>query len=145
MEYYLREAALADMDLYYEWVNDAAVRRASFSSAPIDYAEHQAWFRQAVASDKNRMFVLIGGGKPLGQVRLTEVNGAQFISYSIDRRARGRGLGKTILKLAARKLARGTVLVGEVRTENAASIAVFSALGYRREDKGERVIFRLIV
>ena len=62
MEYYLREAVLADMDLYYEWVNDAAVRRASFSSAPIVYAEHQAWFRQAVASDKNRMFVLIGGG-----------------------------------------------------------------------------------
>lgn len=62
MEYYLREAALADMDLYYAWVNDAAVRRASFSSAQIGYAEHQAWFRQAVASDKNRMFVLIGGG-----------------------------------------------------------------------------------
>lgn len=58
---------------------------------------------------------------------------------------RGRGLGKTILKLAAEKLARGTLLVGEVRLENAASIAVFSALGYRREDKGERVIFRLIV
>lgn len=64
MEYYLREAALADMDLYYEWVNDAAVRRASFNSAQVGYAEHQAWFRQAVASDRNRMFVLIGGVSP---------------------------------------------------------------------------------
>lgn len=139
---YLREAVASDMELYLTWVNDSAVRAASFCSEPIERAEHESWFARALSDTRNRMYVLIGGGKPLGQVRLTkDAAGAYTIDYSVDRAARGRGYGRLLLELVEAKVAPGTRLIGEVRAGNVASLAVFTALGYAREDRADRVVF----
>lgn len=59
----------------------------------------------------------------------------------MDRAARGRGYGRLLLELVEAKVAPGTRLIGEVRPENSASLAVFTALGYAREDRADRVVF----
>lgn len=39
----LRKAEQSDMDLLFEWANDPAVRKNSFRSDPIPYADHVKW------------------------------------------------------------------------------------------------------
>ena len=43
---YLRVADWGDVDLLFSWANDKEVRKNSFSSEPICYEEHLAWFRK---------------------------------------------------------------------------------------------------
>ena len=134
----LRPATVDDMMLYFRWVNDPAVRAGAFQSGTIDLATHRAWFARALADENVWMRVLVAEGVPVGQVRLLfealahdDADGrVALIDYSVAAEQRGRGYGRALLALVEREVPQGTVLVGQVKEENAASRRTFLALGY---------------
>jgi len=135
MSEYLRLATLDDMDLLFEWANDEAVRKNSFSSEKILYENHQKWFSNLLKKENCRQYLYCVGENPIGQVRITAEGTAAEIGYSICASHRGRGYGKKMLQLAYKQvrqdLPQVQTLFGRVKPENSASSKVFLDLGYK--------------
>ena len=135
----LRPTTADDMMLYFQWVNDPAVRAGAFQSEMIDIATHHIWFARAIADKNVRMWVLLANGAPVGQVRLTfESVGEKgtfeksvaLIDYSVAAEQRGHGYGREMLALMECEVPQGMILVGQVKEENVSSRRTFIALGY---------------
>ena len=131
---YLRRADREDVELFFRWVNEPAVRENSFNTEPIPWESHQKWFEKVLADDGVRIYVLMQDNLPVGQVRLSFEDNKWQISYSIASAYRGQGYGKLILRLAENELVNtghiGEELYAEVKIHNTASQRIFSRLGY---------------
>ena len=131
---YLRRAGREDVEIFFKWVNEPAVRANSFNTEPISWESHQKWFEEVLADDEVRIYVLMQDNLPVGQVRLVFEDSTWQISYSIASAYRGRGYGKRILQLAENELINkgrnGEKLFAEVKTHNTASQRIFNSLGY---------------
>ena len=132
---YLRRADREDVELFFRWVNEPAVRENSFNTETILWENHQKWFETALADDSVRIYVLMQDSIPVGQVRLVFEDSKWQISYSIVSAYRGQGYGKIILQLAENELIKdghaGDNLFAEVKADNIASQRIFIRLGYR--------------
>ncbi|MBD5531472.1 MAG: UDP-2,4-diacetamido-2,4,6-trideoxy-beta-L-altropyranose hydrolase [Lachnospiraceae bacterium] len=141
---YFRNVKEADKELLFTWANDAETRRQSFSSDPITWDEHAAWFARTQADTDSPHWIFMvcdeegDDEQPVGVLRLTrDRNGAAYrISQSIAPAWRGNGLGSLILTLAKRWAAAlcptCRELYGEVKAENIASVRCFEKAGYER-------------
>ena len=133
----LREATEADARLYFGWANEAETRRQSLSVAPISWDAHRKWFEGKLADPDCRLFVLVRGGVPAGQVRFDLRGEEAVISYSVDKNFRGQGLGGKMLLMGIGRLKaeRGGAIrriSGVVKLGNKASIHIFEQLGFRK-------------
>jgi UDP-2,4-diacetamido-2,4,6-trideoxy-beta-L-altropyranose hydrolase len=133
----VRRAGAGDCRLLWEWVNDPAVRAASFSRAPIAWQDHQAWFARKI-SDPNTL-LLIGEdyeGQPIGQFRLDWRSEAEGnIDVSVAPGARGSGYGHKLIDLSVRRVFATTSterVHAFIRLENHASIRAFERAGFSR-------------
>lgn len=127
---YLRAAEEDDMMLLYRWVNDPSVRQSAFQSEAIPLEEHKAWFFAALQNPNIKIFILTDGNEAVGQVRINIEKGEQLIDYSVDGETRGKGYGKTLLRLLETVCCREKPLVGRVKSNNIVSQCVFESLGY---------------
>lgn len=146
MDLYLREVTEADMDLLFQWANDPDVRRNAFHTEAIPYETHVKWFHRMLENEAVHLYILCRAGEPVGQIRLDVGDGAAVIDYSIAPAYRGRGFGKTLLALAkeqAVKITGVTKLIGQVKTENSASVSVFEKCGYARREEENYITFVL--
>ena len=133
----LREAVKEDLERYFEWANDAAVRANSFTTKPITLEEHTKWFLSKIEDDKTALYVMEADGIPVGQIRLALEQDKAVISYSIAAQYRGMGYAGEMLALVEEKVSEYypeiKELVAEVKTENEASCKQFEKLGYEKE------------
>ncbi|HET9613617.1 MAG TPA: GNAT family N-acetyltransferase [Candidatus Limnocylindrales bacterium] len=139
----LRPATAADADLLLAWANDPSVRAASLQSDPIDRGTHVAWLASRLASDACRIWIGVEpGGRAVGVIRFErDDDGRAVVSISVDRDARGRGYGATLLALGLAASAAALEPAGYrawVRPGNAASLAMFERAGFRRVEPGSR-------
>ena len=142
MNIYLKPADIGDCDILFEWANDPETRRQSFNSNPIAYEDHVSWFNSKLQSPDSRIFILYSDDSPCGTIRLDRINDSSsfLISYNIAPQARGRGLGKEILRLAFKEVSTPSALVAFVKPENIASRHCFESLGFRRSEESENEI-----
>ncbi|MDP4277262.1 MAG: UDP-2,4-diacetamido-2,4,6-trideoxy-beta-L-altropyranose hydrolase [Bacteroidota bacterium] len=147
--YTVRKAGSADVDLYFNWANDAAVRQNSIQTVPIAYESHVGWFRRKLNQPDTFLFVIEQAGTPVGQIRFDyEVDSQSYtIGYSVDAAFRGQGLGKLVVKLGIEQLVKEVAsvrskanpevppcrrLTALVKAGNQASGKVFEALSFSR-------------
>jgi len=128
----------------WEWANDPLLRSLSFSSDPIPWNSHVAWFERAL-QDPNVQFYIAESGVPVGLARFELENGETVISVSIAREYRRRGLGRELIELASGRMLNDNGIAAihaYIKPENAASISAFAAAGYEQlgevEVKGAR-------
>lgn len=137
MREYLRAATIQDMDLLFEWANDAEVRRNSFSSELIPYEEHVQWYEKLLKSPMHRQYIYVCGDMPVGQVRIAIDGNNAEISYSIAPQYRGRGYGKRLLEALPEQVKKDfeqvAHLTGRVKIDNLASQQAFFKAGYREK------------
>ena len=130
-----RPARLDDEAIILHWANDSLVRKNAFRPGAIDPDTHRAWFRERVRHlDSCRIYILeTSEGFPVGQVRFEQSAEGWEIDYALDPLARGRHLGKALLKTALLALSRdlkNALLLGRVKRLNVPSRKVFEALGF---------------
>jgi UDP-2,4-diacetamido-2,4,6-trideoxy-beta-L-altropyranose hydrolase len=130
----LRVASEEDGLLLWQWANDAVTRRNSFTSEPISWVTHQAWYAARLASPDTRLWILELQKVPVGQIRYDRTDASMArISFSIAPAYRGIGLGTQLLSLSAdragRELKVGTV-EGITFAENRASNHAFVKAGF---------------
>lgn len=130
----VRRARADDVQLLWKWANDPEVRAASFSSTPIPWETHIAWF----AEKFDKSIILIAEddhGIPLGQVRF-DLNGCEAdLNISLAKEKRGFGLAVPVIEAAMSELfanRKYELVHAFVKPENAASARAFEQAGFRR-------------
>lgn len=141
-QYQLRHADAADAALYFDWVNDPAVRQNAIHPGPIVWDTHVAWFERRLQDPDSYLYLLCtAAGEPVGQVRV-EFEGVAspgIIDYSLAPTHRGQGLGQVLLRQALQRLRHerptlaGRAVLGQVKASNAASARVFEQLRFMRQ------------
>jgi UDP-2,4-diacetamido-2,4,6-trideoxy-beta-L-altropyranose hydrolase len=134
----LRPTRAEDAALLFHWANEPSTRRASLSSAPVRWESHVAWLAARLHDPAHALFVLEQGEEALGQVRFADEGDRWRLSYGLDPRARGRGLGRQLVTAGLAAIAgRGPVTVlAEVKADNVASIETFRRLAWQEGAHG---------
>lgn len=130
----LRPARVSDARALLRWRNDATAYRHFLADRPVATEEHERWLKTALRDPKRRLFVIELDRAPAGQVRLDLGRGGRAdISITVDRKARGRGVGPAALRAAAARARRLGVLRLEalVAADNPGSAIAFLKAGYR--------------
>lgn len=135
-DFHLRPAEPDDARLLFEWANDAAVRRSSFSSSPITWQEHCLWFAQKLAEPREIILMCeADAGTPVGTVRFHESSPGEFqIGVTVSPVWRGRHAAPHLLKKAVRYLPENRNVRrvhAFIKKENTASRRSFESAGFR--------------
>ncbi len=132
----LRPAQAADCRLLWEWANDPLTRAASFSSEPIPWQEHVAWFNARLNESRTFFFIgLDGAATPIGQIRFEIDCESATVSVGLAPVSRGRGYGSHLIRLASRQLFGTTAtrrIHAYVKPINLPSVNAFTRAGYIR-------------
>jgi RimJ/RimL family protein N-acetyltransferase len=139
----LRPADLSDEARLLEWRNEPATRAASLMPGEISAADHHAWLVRRLADDGSALFIVLDDLEPVGQVRLDRRgDGLAEVSIGLAPEARGRGVGREALRLAALEAPRveATTLSALVKADNEASLRSFAAAGYREFGRRDDVV-----
>ncbi|RZK26346.1 MAG: UDP-2,4-diacetamido-2,4,6-trideoxy-beta-L-altropyranose hydrolase [Flavobacterium sp.] len=134
----LRQAQASDVDVTFNWATDKIVREFSFNKEEIGYHEHCKWFLSKIDEDTCYYYIGDFQGKTLGTIRFEVKDGLAIISYLVDPKFHGGGLGLILLKkgIEALLLENDRVvktIVGYVMPQNVASSKAFRNLGFTQE------------
>lgn len=142
----LRPANVLDINQTFTWASNKNIRRYSFNQEEIQFNAHSTWFISKLKNENCKYYILeniLGTG--LGSIRLDVENDSATISYLIDEKFFGRGLGTKIIKLLVNKIKEEKqnikTLIGYVQQENLASVRIFEKLGFENEKVGPTIKF----
>lgn len=141
----LRPVQLDDIDQTFSWVNNPTIRKHAFQKDPVLWENHQSWFVQKFNSPECHYYILEGpNGASLGSIRIDQSNDVGTISYLLDPKYHGQGLGIALLTLVVPNLLATGIktLIGEVLPQNSASVAIFEKLGYDSTFVSDRIRFK---
>jgi UDP-2,4-diacetamido-2,4,6-trideoxy-beta-L-altropyranose hydrolase len=129
-----RYANESDTRQYFDWANDPDVRANAHLTSVIQWENHLEWFTKKISSDNTLMLVFYLGTTAVGQVRVEWENSQGLIDFSVDKRFRGKSLGKKMIAATAalvEDLYSDRVLVAEVKDTNVASAKTFETTGFK--------------
>ncbi|MGX7668335.1 GNAT family N-acetyltransferase [Flavobacterium pedocola] len=100
---WFRKATEEDVELYFTWANDPAVRSNSYATESIPYENHVNWFKSKV-KDENCFMVIFQDheNQNIGQVRIQKTNAVSaIIGVSADENHRGKGYAAKMIAKAS--------------------------------------------
>lgn len=131
----LRRATLDDLQQLFTWVNDPAVRRASFRSAVISLSEHTQWFQARLDDPASTIYIASNAdGQPLGMARFERAAQIATISVSVAAEFRGTHRGTRLIDLACRRyfFEHDTLeIIAQIKPDNEASYRAFRNVGFQ--------------
>jgi UDP-2,4-diacetamido-2,4,6-trideoxy-beta-L-altropyranose hydrolase len=129
----LRRATADDCHTFWVMANDSTVRQNSFSTDPIPWDVHQAWFKKTLADPECVLLVVMRGQQVAGQVRFNIDGSHSVISISVVKEMRGRGLGSRVIQCASQYIFDALPVQrihAYIKPENQTSITSFQKAGY---------------
>ncbi|WDP89828.1 MAG: GNAT family N-acetyltransferase [Desulfobacter sp.] len=132
----LRPATMADADITMEWRNDPDTRKSSRNTSPVEREEHLVWLACVLADSNRQLLIAQEAGVPVGTVRADLSGGVWELSWTTAPQARGRGVAKQMVALAAGRIS-GPVRA-EIKKNNPASarIAEYAGMDFIGEENG---------
>jgi spore coat polysaccharide biosynthesis predicted glycosyltransferase SpsG/RimJ/RimL family protein N-acetyltransferase len=137
----MRKATPEDVDLYFRWANEPAVRASSFHSEEIPYENHVAWYAKRMQDASSHLFLFEWDGVPCGQVRIQDEAEGAIVGISLDEQFRGRGLSPEMLVRACAaffRVSKTDRIIAYIKYDNKASQNAFLAAGFQLE--GDSVV-----
>ena len=131
----LRKANALDLDITYSWATNPKIREYAFNQNEISFKDHQNWFLNKINDATCFYFLLEESGNPLGSIRFDIKNKEAIISYLIDPKYHGNGLGvyileKGIAEFLTFKKNKELEIIGFVLDSNIASVKAFEKLNF---------------
>ena len=131
----LRRANRDDEVLLWRWVNDSAVRAASFQTRLISQEEHAAWFARKINAAQAAIYVAEDhDGTPVGQFRVEwDTNAEAKVDVSVAPEKRGCGIAADLIAKATEMASHDTGVQrfhAYIRPENHSSIRAFEKAGF---------------
>jgi len=135
----LRLATSDDAERLLQWRNQPFYLRNSTSQAPVTLEEHQVWFTRALNNPDQKIFIVVQGDEPIGQVRFDRNQDLAVISVYLVEERTGKGLGIEAIRRgtqAAFKEWNLAKIVACIRQDNLHATRAFAKAGYT-ESKGD--------
>lgn len=129
----LRPATPEDAGRLLEWRNDPDTRAASVNESTVDWQVHIKWFEASLSSPTRRLLIAEEGMVPVGVLRFDTIGDVEELSWIVAPEARGRGIAKRMLKLAAEMARRR--MIANIKETNTASQRAAAAAGFKLEFK----------
>lgn len=131
----LRNPELSDAELLLSWRNEPLVRKFSKNQELISVNSHKEWLEARISKlQLEPFFIFHLEESPVGYVRFDSITKNEFhISYLVDPKFRGRGLGIRILLEGIRELNVSfptAILNAWVSDDNFASQKTFEVLRF---------------
>lgn len=140
---------LSHIDLIYQWANEEETRKYAFHTEQIEYSTHQRWMREKLKDANCLFYICCNHAENIGLIRVDVLKEQGLISYSVDKRYRGRGYGKRMLHLLEQEITNhpkwnGNIkeLLARVKYENLPSQRCFEKLGYKRMEFEQYIEYR---
>ena len=151
MELLMRDVSITDSELLLAWRNEANVQKVSRQKRHLSIREHSEWLSTRLSLLSNQPFLIFETeGLKVGIVRFDfDFVLKHFeINITVNPLLRGKGFGKSILKLAIDNCITkhpGTDFYAEVHKNNSASRVLFLKCGFKElEPRGEFLVFKRI-
>ena len=134
-EYYIKNSKFREIDKndclkIFEIANDEDVRASSFSSEKIELETHKKWFKSILKNDLIKFLVLEYDGEIIGQLRFDFDEKYPVISISLNKKYRGLGLSKYLLRKGIEYLGEFDKIVAYIKKDNVKSISFFKSMGF---------------
>ena len=131
----IRKATIDDLNILFDWVNEKTTRLYSLQSKDILFSEHKEWFTNALTDYNCFIYIFCHGTLNIGQVRFNLQDSNYMIDYSLDKKFRGKGYGKTMLSMAMQEIKKMNIanivsFKAIVKTDNEPSLKIFTQLGF---------------
>ena len=69
----LRVIKPSDLNILFEWRNNKHIISLSASQKGVTLVEHTKWFNHIIVSPSTKIFIILNGQKPIGQVRFDKI------------------------------------------------------------------------
>lgn len=126
----LRLAEAADTDWLFDLQCQPATRAFALNPEPPSLDDHRAWMAATLDNPNRLLLIAEFDAAPAGMLRFDRAADGFVVSIAVDSARHGQGIGGAMLALA-RRLVRHRDLIATVLPENSASLALFTAAGYR--------------
>lgn len=130
----LRLANIEDTQDILRWRNDPLTRAMSRNNDIIEDTQHRIWFNQALQDSKRLFLVGMYAEKKIGMVRFDQQQLKRWeINICLAPEARGKGMGKLILKSALLHFLSQypeASIIADIKKINLASLRLFESMGF---------------
>lgn len=130
----LRRATMADAELLFVWRNDPLTRKNSRNTDEVPWPAHLSWLADTLKRDDRLLLIGDNGQMPVGTVRFDRHDDYQEISWTGSPVLRGHGASKEMAVNACRLI--DEAIVAEIRFDNAPTINMIKACGFRQTSVG---------
>lgn len=143
----VRRASSEDIELTYEWASNEAIRANSFSKHLISKEEHTNWYLKKISESNCYYFIFNSFEESIGSIRFDNIERRLKISYLLDPKYHGQGLGTIILYKGIEFLYNNNLLnniseiYGEVFLNNIPSLMAFRRLGFSEQKLDKYYVF----
>lgn len=136
MGIYLRNVELSDIKVLFKWRNHPLVRKNSFNSNLISWAEHAEWFETKTKELGTTIYMACSGEDKIGTIRFEYKDDAVKVSVMLNPDYIGKGLSSEVIMLAVKKYLNNAKefdkpLIAEVKRGNTASVKAFEKVGFK--------------
>lgn len=124
----------------FAWRNAPEVRRFAHNPAPLNVAEHRAWFAASLTKPERHLLICTQQQAAVGVVRFDRSENQALVSIYLAPEHLGRGLGVWVLRAAEAWLRQHQPdirqLSADVLADNRPSHKMFLACGYVQRQGG---------
>lgn len=128
----LKKAKLQDSDFFLRLRNKN--KKNFFDSKWINYANHIAWFKK---NYKKNFYVIYYKNKKVGYLRAPKIGLSYEISICVDKKFRGKNLGRLAFQNFEKKFNRAALLIAKVKPNNKASLNFFKNISFNLISKSK--------
>jgi len=129
-----RKARRKDEKLLFTWINDPLTRTMSIDSSLISDIDHSRWYSKVLKESQINIYIYEKrnnkGRDPVGNIRVEDRKGRNFLSWNISPEFRKQGLGERMLNdfVTTNK----SDYYAKIKVENTPSLRICYSAGFRQ-------------
>lgn len=131
----IRNIFLSDIHDIFTWRNHPEVRKNFFSSGPVQWDEHEKWFKKKCDDPDTKAYMVYSTENNIGTIRFENGDNGIKVSVMLNHAYTGKGLGPKVIRLGLEKYISesrpGKPIIAEIKEDNIASIKAFRRAGFR--------------
>ena len=121
---------LKNSEAIYRINNDKLTRKNSVYTKKFSYQTHLNWLKKNLENKRELVTLIMLNGKIVGLIREKKIYNKPYLSWALDKKYRGKKIGKHMLKKYVNKNKKK--YVAKIRKNNLPSIKICEYAGFKK-------------